>query len=75
MKSYVTKPFDYTLIPVDPALTLWRVSDKELAEHLETLSHNHSYEAEADTVQMGDCIACRGESTSPRWGVLPTCGR
>ncbi|GEM_PF-6013029 len=67
MKSYVTKPFDYTLIPVDPALTLWRVSDKELNEHLETLSHNHSYEAAALTVQMGDNVACRGESTSPRW--------
>ena len=67
MRSKVTKPYDYKLIPVPREMRLWRITDQELEEHLETLSHNHAYEADVDMVELGDSVACRGESAAARW--------
>ena len=67
MKSTITKLYDYHQAVIPPELCQWRITDAELTEQLETLSHNHAYEADVDTVQTGDSVACRGESAAERW--------
>lgn len=67
MKSTVTKLYDYTRFEIPAEWTLWRIKDEEIASKLETLSHNHAIEADVDTVEPLDSVACRGESESPRW--------
>ncbi len=67
MKSKVTKPYDYKQAEIPAELRLWRVRDEEIQEKLETLSHNHAYETEPETVEKFDSVACRGESAVARW--------
>lgn len=67
MKSTVTTLYDYKTAPIPEELRHWRIPDAEIQERLETLSHNHSVETEPDTVEALDSVACKGESTVPRW--------
>lgn len=67
MKSTVIKLYDYTQFEIPAEWKLWRIKDEEIAAKLETLSHNHAFEADVDTVELLDSVACRGESESPRW--------
>ena len=67
MKSRVTKPYDYHLAEIPQELCLWRIPEEELEQQIETLSRNHAFEEDADTVMMGDSVACRSESKAARW--------
>ncbi len=67
MKSTITKLYDYKQAVIPAELLNWHVPDEEIAAQLETLSHNHAYEMEPETVQTGDSVACRGESAAARW--------
>lgn len=67
MKSKITKAWDYRQCQLPEELLQWRITDQELAQQLEVLSHNHAFEADVDCVQTGDSVACRGESAEPRW--------
>lgn len=67
MKSTVTDMYDYKSWKIPAELTLWRIADEEINQQLERLSHDHAYETDADTVELLDSVACRGESESPRW--------
>lgn len=67
MKSTITRLYDYKQSVIPAERLRWRVPDQEIADRLETLSHNHAYEMEPETVQTGDSVACRGESACPRW--------
>lgn len=67
MKSTITKLYDYKQSVIPEELRLWRVKDEEVRAQLETLSRNHAFEAEAEEVQKGDSVACRGESGLARW--------
>lgn len=67
VKSTITKLYDYSLCALPDECRLWRISDEELQAHLEMLSRNHAFEAEVDTVRMGDSVACRSESSESYW--------
>lgn len=67
MKSTITELYDYTKAMIPKDLLRWRIPDEEIARQLEALSRSHAYEEEADEVQAGDSIACRGESEAARW--------
>ncbi len=67
MKSTITQLYDYKQSVIPAEMRLWRVKDEEVRERLETLSRNHALEAEAEKVQNGDSVACRGESQAARW--------
>ncbi len=67
MKSTITKLYDYRQSVIPAERLRWRVPDEEIAAQLETLSHNHAYEMEPETVEKFDSVACRGESAAARW--------
>lgn len=67
MKSTITRLYDYTQTAIPEELCHWHIPEEEIDAQLETLSRNHAFEAEADTVQNGDSVACRGESEAERW--------
>ena len=67
MKSTITKMYDYKQMEIPAECGLWRIKDEEITEKLETLSHNHAYETEPETVEKFDSVACRGESAIARW--------
>lgn len=67
MRSTVTSLYDYRQSAIPQELLTWRISDEELKQHLEVLSHNHAFEADVDVVQVGDSVACKAESECPRW--------
>lgn len=67
MKLKVSKMYDYKSWKVPAELTLWRIADGEIDRQLERLSHDLAYETEADTVELLDSVACRGESAAARW--------
>lgn len=67
MKSTITKLYDYKQSVIPEELRRWRAQDEEIQAQLETLSRNHAFEAEAEEVQSGDSVACRGESGAERW--------
>lgn len=67
MRSTITTLYDYKQSVIPKELCLWRISDDEITERLKTLSRNHAYEADVDTVQMGDSVACQSESADLRW--------
>ncbi len=67
MKSTITKLYDYKQAVIPAERLRWRVPDKEIAAQLETLSRNHAYEMEPETVQTGDRVACRSGSAAARW--------
>ncbi len=67
MKSTITKLYDYKQAVIPAELLNWHVPDEEITAQLETLSHNHAYEMEPETVQTGDSVACRSESAAARW--------
>lgn len=70
MRSKVTKLFDYTTIPIPAAMLHGCVEDSEIEASIQTLSQNHAVEVDAESVQLGDSVACRGESDAPRWNRL-----
>lgn len=67
MKSTITKLYDYRQSTIPAELLTWRISDEELKQHMDVLSHNHAFEADVDAVRMGDSVACKAESKCPRW--------
>ncbi len=67
MRSTVTKLYDYKQMEIPAEWGLWRITDGEIAEKLETLSRNHAYETEPETVGKLDSVACSGKSNVPRW--------
>lgn len=67
MKSKVTKIFDYTQAEIPENLRRWRVTEEAMEEHLAVLSRSHALEKDAEEVQTGDSVVCRGESTVGRW--------
>ena len=67
MKSTVVKMYDYKSWEIPAEITLWRITDGEIEQQLERLSHDHAYEMDADTVELLDSVACRGECESSRW--------
>ena len=67
MKSRIVSAYDYKQAEIPAELGLWRVRDEEIAAKLETLSHDHAYETEPETVERFDSVACSGESTISRW--------
>ncbi len=67
MRSTITKLYDYKQAVIPAELLNWHVPDEEIAAQLETLSRNHAYEMEPETVQTGDSVACRSESAAARW--------
>jgi len=67
MKSTITQLYDYRQSVIPAELRLWHAKDEEIQAQLETLSRNHAFEAEVETVQSGDSVACRGESSAARW--------
>ena len=67
MKSTVVKMYDYKSWEIPAEITLWRIADGEIEQQLERLSHDHAYEMDADTVELLDSVACRGECESSRW--------
>lgn len=67
MKSTITNLYDYKSASIPEELRRWRIPDAEIQARLDTLSHNHSVETEPDTVEALDGVACKGESTVPRW--------
>lgn len=67
MKSTITRLYDYKQSAIPEELRLWRVKDEEVQAQLETLSRNHAFETDAEYVQSGDSVACRGESGAARW--------
>lgn len=67
MKSTIIKLYDYKQAVIPAEWGLWRITDGEVAEKLETLSHNHAIETEPDTVERFDSVACSGKSEAARW--------
>ncbi len=67
MKSRVTNLYDYHQYRPPEELRRWRVPDNQIDDRLDLLSRNHSLQADVDSVQEKDSVACRGESTVPRW--------
>ena len=67
MKSKVVKMYDYKSWEIPAEITRWRIADGEIEQQLKRLSHDHAYEMDADTVELLDSVACRGECESSRW--------
>lgn len=67
MKSTVKKLYDHQQSTIPQELLVWRISDDEMKQHLDVLSHNHAFEADVDIVQVGDSVACKVESECPHW--------
>lgn len=67
MKSHVIQLMEQSQAQLPDRLRRWRVTDQALQQHLEQLSRSHAFEREADQVQPGDSVVCRGESSVPRW--------
>lgn len=67
MKSAVTQLYDYKSIQIPEEMLSGRIEDAEIEAQLEVLARDHAKETEADVVQTGDSVACRGDSVCPRW--------
>lgn len=67
MRSTITRLYDRSQYQPEDRLRRWRVSDRQVREQLERLQADHAAETEAEKVQAGDSVACRGESASPLW--------
>ncbi len=67
MKSRVVTLYDYTQAAVPDEMRRWRIDEAEIDHQIETLSHSHAVEMDADTVAPGDSVVCKGESAVPRW--------
>lgn len=67
MRSKVIKLYDHTQAEVPAELIRWRIPEEQVDRELESLARSHAREIDADAVQTGDSVFCRGESAVPRW--------
>lgn len=67
MNSKVKTLFDYRSVSVPSELGKWHMPQEELEAQLNILSHAHAIETEEEMVEVGDSVACKGESDCPRW--------
>lgn len=67
MKSQIVTLYDYTQAAIPEEMRRWRIDETEIDHQIETLTHSHAREMDADTVAAGDSVVCKGESAVGRW--------
>lgn len=67
MKSTITQLYDYAQAQIPDSYRHWRVRDKEIAQHLETLARDRARLEDVSEVQRFDAVQCKGVSSISRW--------